>query len=61
MASHLPKIWPSSGTPEQQRKGILRMLQQLGIDTSDAPLGREELLEYVAKKESELHAQNRMN
>lgn len=61
MGGHLPKIWSGSGTQEHQRKAILHMLESLGIDTSDAPEGREELLQYVAQKESELHAQNVKN
>jgi len=35
--TNLPKIWPSSGSENQQRASILRMLNELGIDTSDAP------------------------
>jgi len=58
MTSHLPKVWPSSGTLEQQRKSILYMLENLGINTSDAPEGNEDLLLYVAAKESELNAKN---
>lgn len=50
--TNLPKIWPSSGSENQQRASILRMLNELGIDTSDAPeIGS--LKEYAAKKEQQ--------
>lgn len=58
---NLPKLWPSSGTAEHQRKAILHMLEILGIDTSDAPESREELLQYVDEKERELNAKNAGN
>jgi len=50
--TNLPKIWPSSGSENQQRAGILRMLDELGIDTSDAPESGS-LVEYAAKKEQQ--------
>jgi len=46
------KIWPSSGSETQQRAGILRMLNELEIDTSDAPENGS-LNEYAAKKEQQ--------
>lgn len=58
---NLPKIWPSSGSQEQHREDILRMLHEKGIDTSDAPDRRGKLLQYVAKKERDLYAQNGRN
>ena len=50
--TNLPKIWPTSGSENQQRAGILRMLDELGIDTSDAPESGS-LKEYAAKKEQQ--------
>lgn len=50
--TNLPKVWPSSGSEDQQRMGILRMLNELGIDTSDAPESGS-LKEYAAKKEQQ--------
>jgi len=50
--TNLPKIWPSSGSENQQRAGILRMLDELGIDTSDAPESGS-LVGYAAKKEQQ--------
>jgi len=50
--TNLPKIWPSSGSENQQRASILRMLNELGIDTSDAPENGS-LKEYAAKKEQQ--------
>jgi len=48
----LPQTWPSSGSENQQRASILRMLNELGIDTSDAPENGS-LKEYAAKKEQQ--------
>lgn len=50
--TNLPKTWPSSGSENQQRAGILRMLDELGIDTSDAPESGS-LVEYAAMKEQQ--------
>jgi len=50
--TNLPQTWPSSGSENQQRASILRMLNELGIDTSDAPENGS-LKEYAAKKEQQ--------